>query len=439
MKLTEALGILKKNGAIISEANKVDAGYDHRGWARYGFNSPNKNRGYVKMLNFLYHAENGMSKKDIHNWMGLSTAPGNHSATWTEMSDAGLAKYDKHEQVWKITTKGRKYLEDNDLVIDFKELTEPYDKAGGAGKSSKELRNELVDIVAKAGGLTRREICSAMDLDWDVCKNILSACLHAGEIEWDDDAGVFKAVEANAENLKKEFLEVLKRKHTLTYEEAAEELGVSIKQAVAAGNEWIKAGVVDWSPNNQVFFIPKNDKKPSGDDDDMYDDTPIVKQRDESFFGFLKQNGYRLVEDTDDSDDLEIQKDEYIRNRRRADRFGRGSHSNYDWRTKEGKARRDLNALDPDGYWARDHYNTKTDRNLHSKIWNAKLYNLINALKDAGLKAAPHDYYDACVKKGKHTWYILVDSENDSILVQDEDDEEYTTVNSIDELINLIG
>lgn len=93
MKLTEALGILKKNGAIISEANKVDAGYDHRGWARYGFNSPNKNRGYVKMLNFLYHAENGMTKKMIHNWMGLSTAPGNHSATWTEMSDAGLAKY----------------------------------------------------------------------------------------------------------------------------------------------------------------------------------------------------------------------------------------------------------------------------------------------------------------------------------------------------------
>lgn len=243
MKLTEALGILKKNGAIISEANKVDAGYDHRGWARYGFNSPNKNRGYVKMLNFLYHAENGMTKKMIHNWMGLSTAPGNHSATWTEMSDAGLAKYDKHEQVWKITEKGRKYLEDNDLVIAFKELTEPYDNAGGAGKSSKELRNELVDIVAKAaetiaaGGLSRREICNAMDLDWFACKNILSACLHAGEIVWDDEKAVF----------------------------------------TVPGNRSAKPEFPDL-------------------DDDMYDDTPIVRQRDESFIGFLKQHGYCLID-----------------------------------------------------------------------------------------------------------------------------------------------
>lgn len=154
----------------------------------------------------------------------------------------------------------------------------------------------------------------------------------------------------------------------------------------------------------------------------------------------LKKNGYRLVEDTEDSDDLEIQKDEYIRNRRRADRSGRGYHSSYDWRTKEGKARRDLNTLDPDGYWDdENHYNTKTDRNLHSKIWNAKSYNLIKALKDAGLKAAPHDYYDACVKKGKHTWYISVDSEYDEITVEDEMSDEEYTVNSIDELINLIG
>lgn len=153
----------------------------------------------------------------------------------------------------------------------------------------------------------------------------------------------------------------------------------------------------------------------------------------------LKNNGYYLVEDTDDPDDLEIQKDEYIRNRRRADRFGRGNHSTYDWRTKEGKARHDLSTADPDGWYdGADHYHSKTERNLHDKIWNAKSYNLINKLKEAGLKAAPHDYYDACVKNGKHTWYISVDSENDSILVQDEDNEEYT-VNSFDELINLIG
>lgn len=301
MKLTEALGILKKNGAIISEANKVDAGYDHRGWARYGFNSPNKNRGYVKMLNFLYHAENGMTKKMIHNWMGLSTAPGNHSATWTEMSDAGLAKYDKHEQVWNITAKGRKYLEDNDLVIPLEDLTDPNNEAAGDSDSAKYLRKEIVKMLSNAsglaeGGLTRQEIARALDVEVAEITSSIRACMEAGEIEWDDDAGVFKAVEANAENLKKEFLEVLKRKHTLTYEEAAEELGVSIKQAVAAGNEWIKDGVVDWSPNNQVFFIPKNDKKLSGDDDDMYDDTPIVKQRDESFIGFLKQHGYCLIE-----------------------------------------------------------------------------------------------------------------------------------------------
>lgn len=301
MKLTEALGILKKNGAIISEANKVDAGYDHRGWARYGFNSPNKNRGYVKMLNFLYHAENGMTKKMIHNWLGLSTAPGNHSATWTEMSDAGLAKYDKHEQVWNITAKGRKYLEDNDLVIPLEDLTDPNNEAAGDSDSAKYLRKEIVKMLSNAsglaeGGLTRQQIARALDVEVAEITSSIRACMEAGEIEWDDDAGVFKAVEANAENLKKEFLEVLKRKHTLTYEEAAEELGVSIKQAVAAGNEWIKDGVVDWSPNNQVFFIPKNDKKLSGDDDDMYDDTPIVKQRDESFIGFLKQHGYCLVE-----------------------------------------------------------------------------------------------------------------------------------------------
>lgn len=225
MKLTEALGILKKNGAIISEANKVDAGYDHRGWARYGFNSPNKNRGYVKMLNFLYHAENGMTKKMIHNWMGLSTAPGNHSATWTEMSDAGLAKYDKHEQVWNITAKGRKYLEDNDLVIPLEDLY---------------LSKELVKIVSNAsglaaGGLTRQEIAKALDITVAETVPFIRACREAGDIEWDDDAGVFKAVAV---------------------------------------------------------------KKPedADPDDDMYDDTPIVKQRDESFIGFLKQHGYCLVE-----------------------------------------------------------------------------------------------------------------------------------------------
>lgn len=225
MKLTEALGILKKNGAIISEANKVDAGYDHRGWARYGFNSPNKNRGYVKMLNFLYHAENGMTKKMIHNWMGLSTAPGNHSATWTEMSDAGLAKYDKHEQVWNITAKGRKYLEDNDLVIPLEDLY---------------LSKELVKIVSNAsglaaGGLTRQEIAKALDITVAETVPFIRACREAGDIEWDDDAGVFKAV--------------------------------AVKNP--------------------------EDADP---DDDMYDDTPIVKQRDESFIGFLKQHGYCLVE-----------------------------------------------------------------------------------------------------------------------------------------------
>lgn len=240
MKLTEALGILKKNGAIISEANKVDAGYDHRGWARYGFNSPNKNRGYVKMLNFLYHAENGMTKKMIHNWLGLSTAPGNHSATWTEMSDAGLAKYDKHEQVWNITAKGRKYLEDNDLVIPLEDLTDPGNETAGDSDSAKYLKKELVKIVSNAsglaaGGLTRQEIAKALDITVAETVPFIRACMEAGEIEWDDDAGVFKAV--------------------------------AVKKPEVADP-----------------------------DDDMYDDTPIVKQRDESFIGFLKQHGYCLTE-----------------------------------------------------------------------------------------------------------------------------------------------
>lgn len=73
MKLTEALGILKKNGAIISEANKVDAGDDtpivkQRDESFIGFL---KQHGYclteAKAMNledWMYHVENVIYDKD---------------------------------------------------------------------------------------------------------------------------------------------------------------------------------------------------------------------------------------------------------------------------------------------------------------------------------------------------------------------------------------
>lgn len=196
MKLNEAKEILKKNGFVLSE-KKADPQYDRRGLSRYGFNNPNKGRGYVKMLNFLYHAENGMTKKMVHNWLGLNTAPGNHSGTWTEMSDAGLAKYDEHERVWKITAKGIKYLEDNDLIVPLEDLTDG-----------------------------------------------------AGEIVYNDDMGGFITPEYQA------YLD--------GYDEPAKD--------------------------KPKFSDP--------DDDDMYADTPVVRQRDESFRAFAEKQGYSFVNES---------------------------------------------------------------------------------------------------------------------------------------------
>lgn len=240
MKLNEAKEILKKNGFVLSE-KKADPQYDRRGLSRYGFNNPNKGRDYVKMLNFLYHAENGMTKKMVHNWLGLNTAPGNHSGTWTEMSDAGLAKYDEHERVWKITAKGRKYLEDNDLVIDLDELT----------KSDEEsLKSKVVDVVNDfKRGCTREQIAMALDVAVAELTGPIRACLDAGEIVYNDDMGGFITPEY---------------------------------QAYLDGDD-------EPAKEESKFVDP---------DDDMYDDTPIVRQRVESFKAFAEKQGYSFVNES---------------------------------------------------------------------------------------------------------------------------------------------
>lgn len=330
MKLNEAKEILKKNGFVLSE-KKADPQYDHRGWARYGFNNPNKDRGYIKMLNFLYHAENGMTKKMIHNWMGLSTAPGNHSATWTEMSDAGLAKYDEHERVWKITAKGIKYLEDNDLIVPLEDLTDGAGQidAYGDDKSAVYFRNKIIKLISDGSAMTWKEIADALDMSAEKAAPYIRSCLTKEYIHQSDSGDEFritakgrKYLEDNdlgvdmkelsntdEESLKNKVVDIVNHfRRGCTREQIAMMLDVDVAELTGPIRACLDADEIVYNDDMGGFITPeyqayldgydepaKEETKFVDPDDDMYDDTPIVRQRDESFKAFAEKQGYSFV------------------------------------------------------------------------------------------------------------------------------------------------
>lgn len=123
----------------------------------------------------------------------------------------------------------------------------------------------------------------------------------------------------------------------------------------------------------------------------------------------LKKNGYRLVEDTEDSEDLEIEKDEFARRVKRRKATMKGQFDIYDHEDKESLRHPDL-----------------TDRIAAAKKFNGGITasgdvknDFVVEIEDLGWEEAGQDTYgddahlstlhDAWYKKiGKHHVFIYV-------------------------------
>lgn len=267
MLLKEAKEILKKHGYMLDEA-KGDG--KHR-WGKYSFSNPKADTKYVKVLALLAKAGNtGASKKSVHIEMGWPTDHGNHSAMWTELREEGLVDYNEETRCWTITDMGKKMLAD----VNGKKTNQAPVSALDGDQIEFVILQLLVVAHQKSSEGGRISVADLSNKyfknnKYDDILDALNTSMESGFVDYDSETNgdYFFILPRGIKFLRDN--EIMPAKNT-SYTSVID-------------------GTLDFEAPAEVEK-PAPAKKPVDLDDDMYDDTPIVKQRDESFRGFVKSH-----------------------------------------------------------------------------------------------------------------------------------------------------